>query len=330
MRRGFCTSDADGAGEPFAYCSFPLNAAGGRAHHDAQIFARCLDVEVLRAQGGVSTVHLVAGSKAQAKAIFALAEGDTSAVCLLAWSGMDDELLWASLADAALGADWVPVAEWVDGEVGVRALLVRPKHASFHSRLSLLSGAPWAMLAGAAFMILLADLDSEEAFEVIDMNTLALLFGASLLSANLEACQIQQQLIESLVKDSAPKMIVKLSLMAMVMSWIITNDGSSLIISPVALRALRRRPELPKLPIMLAVSSSANIGSALLLSGNPQNILVDEFSRESGLTFGGYMVWALVPTALSMILNTVMLLFFLKKGYPMFCCCTREKKIDGD
>ena len=107
-----------------------------------------LDAEVLRAQGGVGTVHLVAGSKAQTKAGFALAEADTLAVCLLVSSGMNDEPLWSSLADAALGADWVPVAEWVDGEARVRALLVRPNHAGFHSQLSLLSGAPWTMLAG--------------------------------------------------------------------------------------------------------------------------------------------------------------------------------------
>ena len=78
-----------------------------------------LDAEVLRAQGGVGTVHLVAGSKAQTEAGFALAEGGASAVCLLAISGMNDELLWSSLAGAALRADWVPVAEWVDGDAGV-------------------------------------------------------------------------------------------------------------------------------------------------------------------------------------------------------------------
>ena len=103
----------------------------------------------MRAQGGNGTVHLIAGTEAQTRAGFAKAESDASAVFLLACSKVDDVLLWASLADSALEADWVPVAEWVDGEAGrVRALLVRPEHARFHSRLSLLSGAPWAMLAG--------------------------------------------------------------------------------------------------------------------------------------------------------------------------------------
>ena len=93
-------------------------------------------------------MHLVAGSKAQTKAGFALAEADASAVCLLASSEVNDELLWLSLSVAALGADRVPLAEWVDGNAGVRALLVRPAHAKFCSRLSLLSGTPRTLLAG--------------------------------------------------------------------------------------------------------------------------------------------------------------------------------------
>ena len=68
---------------------------------------------------------------------------------LLVCSKKADDLLWTTLADLALEADWVPVAEWVDDEAGlVRALLVRPGLAGFQSRLFLLSGAPWILQAG--------------------------------------------------------------------------------------------------------------------------------------------------------------------------------------
>eukprot|EP00808_Paulinella_micropora_P008412 g12472.t1 len=195
--------------------------------------------------------------------------------------------------------------------------LIQPSSLPFLA----LVGRPWSMLAGACFMILLSDLSSEEAFKAIDLNTLALLFGASLISANLEACQIQRNLIDALMKDPSEKICLKLSLIAAAMALIITNDGSSLIVSPVALKLLQKRPELPRLPIMLAVSSAANIGSALFLSGNPQNILVSLFSKESGLTFTGYMLWAAIPTVISMVINSLMLLFLLKNGYPFLCCC---------
>eukprot|EP00457_Paulinella_chromatophora_P002057 gb/GEZN01002061.1/.p1 GENE.gb/GEZN01002061.1/~~gb/GEZN01002061.1/.p1 ORF type:complete len:702 (-),score=97.14 gb/GEZN01002061.1/:462-2567(-) len=197
--------------------------------------------------------------------------------------------------------------------------LIQPSSMPFLAMV----GRPWSMLAGACFMILLSDLSSEEAFVVIDLNTLALLFGASLISANLEACQIQRQLIDGLMKDSADKVVIKLSIIAACMSLVITNDGSSLIVSPVALKLLQKRPELPKLPIMLAVSSSANLGSSLFLSGNPQNILVDNFSSSSGLTFSSYMMWACVPTLICMVVNILLLLFLLKNAYPFLCCCVK-------
>lgn len=178
------------------------------------------------------------------------------------------------------------------------------------------------MLAGASFMIMLADMGSEDAFEAIDLNTLALLFGASLISANLEACKIQKQFIDSLSAEPKEKLIVKLGIIATLMSFFITNDGSSLIISPVALRVLNKRPDLPKLPIMLAVSSAANIGSALLLNGNPQNILVDQYSGDT-VSFSAYMGYASIPTLVSLVINTFMLLFLLKKGYTFLCCCLK-------
>eukprot|EP00457_Paulinella_chromatophora_P002408 gb/GEZN01002413.1/.p1 GENE.gb/GEZN01002413.1/~~gb/GEZN01002413.1/.p1 ORF type:complete len:565 (+),score=75.40 gb/GEZN01002413.1/:83-1696(+) len=203
--------------------------------------------------------------------------------------------------------------------LATQVALIQPSGLPFLAKV----GRPWSMLAGACFMIMLADMTSEEAFEAIDLNTLALLFGASLLSANLEACQIQKQIIDNLMAASPEMLVLKMSIIACCMSWIITNDGSSLIISPVALKILHRRSELPKLPIMLAVSASANIGSALLLNGNPQNILVDQFSGDD-LSFSAYMTWACVPTVLSMVVNTLLLLFLLKKAYPFLCCCVKS------
>ena len=108
-----------------------------------------LDSVVVRGREGTGTVHLVSGSEAQTRAGLAAAEGDSSAVGLLACAKVGGALLWASLAGLPLGVDWVLVAEWTDCEAGlVRALLVRPRSAMLHSRLCLLSGKPWVPLAG--------------------------------------------------------------------------------------------------------------------------------------------------------------------------------------
>eukprot|EP00808_Paulinella_micropora_P029409 g43884.t1 len=233
-------------------------------------------------------------------------------LALMCFVGFVVTVLLGTLDMGLIAKDATMIATFFATQVA----LIQPSGLPFLAKV----GRPWSMLAGACFMIMLADMSSEEAFVAIDLNTLALLFGASLLSANLEACQIQKQMIDHLMNASAEMLIIKISLIACVMAWIITNDGSSLIISPVALKILHRRPELPKLPIMLAVSASANIGSALLLNGNPQNILVDQFS-EDDLTFSAYMVWASLPTFLCMAINCGLLLFLLKKSYPFLCCC---------
>eukprot|EP00808_Paulinella_micropora_P011311 g69771.t1 len=242
-------------------------------------------------------------------------ERRTSMAAVVAFVGF---LATVALGTYELGLDFKS-ATMIVTFVATQIALIQPSSLPFLARV----GRPWSMLSGACFMILLSDVESDAAFVAIDLNTLALLFGASLISANLEACQIQRNLIEALERDSGHRICIKLCLISAALALVITNDGSSLIVSPVALKLLQKRPELPKLPIMLAVCSSANIGSALFLSGNPQNILVHSFSHDSGLTFTGYMLWALVPTLLSMAINTFLLFFLLKNGSPLLCCCLK-------
>ena len=108
-----------------------------------------LDDALQRAQGGAGSVHLVSGSEVQTRAGLSRVEADAAAVCVLACSKKTDGLLWASLAAFALDKDWVPMAEWADAEAGLAlALLVRPGLDVAPSRLPLLSGVPWTMLAG--------------------------------------------------------------------------------------------------------------------------------------------------------------------------------------
>ena len=107
-----------------------------------------LDDALQRTQGGAGSVPLVSGSKVQTRAGLSRVEADTSAVCVLACSKKADGLLWASLTAFALDEDCVPMAEWADDDAGLAlALLVRPGLEVAHSRLPLLSGVPWTMLA---------------------------------------------------------------------------------------------------------------------------------------------------------------------------------------
>jgi Na+/H+ antiporter NhaD/arsenite permease-like protein len=78
-----------------------------------------------------------------------------------------------------------------------------------------------------------------------------------------------------------------------VLSAFFVNDIICLAMVPFTLLATRRMGLKP-LPYLLAVATSANIGSVATITGNPQNMLIGSFS---GLTYR-YFLWRLGPVAL--------------------------------
>ena len=70
--------------------------------------------------------------------------------------------------------------------------------------------------------------------------------------------------------------------------------------------AVIRRGKLPLLPYLIALATSANIGSVATLVGNPQNMIIGHFSR---IPFSQFSV-ALVPAAIiGLAINFVILRF---------------------
>ena len=56
--------------------------------------------------------------------------------------------------------------------------------------------------------------------------------------------------------------------------------------------------QLDPVPYLLGLACAANVGSALTLIGNPQNMLIGESLR---LSFGGYLREAAVPVLLGLV-----------------------------
>ena len=72
----------------------------------------------------------------------------------------------------------------------------------------------------------------------------------------------------------------------------LVNDTICLVLTPLVI-AVIRRGELPMLPYLIALATSANIGSVATLVGNPQNMIIGHFSR---IPFAQFSL-ALAPTA---------------------------------
>src|SRR5262249_14988694 len=84
------------------------------------------------------------------------------------------------------------------------------------------------------------------------------------------------------------------------------NDTICLVMTPLLL-VVARRASLPAVPFLLALATSSNVGSAMTITGNPQNMLIGQSSH---WTWAGFAL-RMVPIGLicllvnGFILNTV-------------------------
>jgi Na+/H+ antiporter NhaD/arsenite permease-like protein len=91
-------------------------------------------------------------------------------------------------------------------------------------------------------------------------------------------------------------LLALLILLSGVLSAVLANDIVCLAMTPVLIEGCAKR-NLPPLPFLLALACSANIGSAVTLIGNPQNMLI---GQSLGLSFSGYLLDSVVPSALGL------------------------------
>ena len=91
---------------------------------------------------------------------------------------------------------------------------------------------------------------------------------------------------------SPPALLFWLILVAGALSALLANDIVCLAMAPLLIEGCLRR-RLDPVPFLLALACASNVGSAMTLIGNPQNMLIGESLR---LSFGGYLLDASVPS----------------------------------
>ena len=92
-------------------------------------------------------------------------------------------------------------------------------------------------------------------------------------------------------------MLGALIVIVAVLSAVFSNDIICLAMAPVLIDVCLAR-RLDPVPFLLALACSANVGSALTLIGNPQNMLLGEKLQ---LSFSGYLLEAAVPVVLGLV-----------------------------
>jgi Na+/H+ antiporter NhaD/arsenite permease-like protein len=182
-------------------------------------------------------------------------------------------------------------------------------------RLAILPiGRPAGALAGAVAMVAVGALTPEQSFAAIDYDTLALLLGMMLLSVYLERSGSFARLTAGLLRrfNRPMSLLMALSVGAAGLSAFLVNDTVCLFATPLVVR-ICVAARLPFSPFLLALASSANIGSAATLVGNPQNMIIGGMS---GLGFLPFMTAALPAVAVALAINLGLLWALFRGRLP--------------
>ena len=161
-------------------------------------------------------------------------------------------------------------------------------------------------LLGGMLMVIFQVITAKQAYDAIDLQILGLLFGNMVFSVYLERADMFKYLGKLLSWKSrgAKDLICRVCLISAISSAFFTNDTTCVVLTEFVLK-IARQHNLPPHPFLLALASSANIGSAATPIGNPQNLVI---AVQSKISFGNFLKGILPAMIMGVIVNALLLL----------------------
>jgi Na+/H+ antiporter NhaD/arsenite permease-like protein len=155
---------------------------------------------------------------------------------------------------------------------------------------------PAASLLGAVAMVAIGGLPLREAYAAIDLDVIVFLLGVLLHTAYLDVGGFFDWAAARVVRRarSAHALLGAIVLASGILSAFFINDTICLVLTPLVLAAIRPLGLTPT-PFLLALAMAANVGSAMTIIGNPQNMLVGVASQIGFARFTA----ALAPASLA-------------------------------
>ncbi len=149
-------------------------------------------------------------------------------------------------------------------------------------------------VVGATALVVARAVPLDRAFEAIDLDTLALLFGMMVLNANLRIAGFFDAVAARMARRAtSPRRLLALVVLAAgSLSALFLNDTIVIVFTPLVIE-VARAAGLHPVPFLVAVATAANVGSLATIVGNPQNMLI---GVASGIPFTRFL-GVLAPVA---------------------------------
>lgn len=183
---------------------------------------------------------------------------------------------------------------------------------------------PSAAFFGAVAMILFGVISFEEAVLSIDFNTIALLLGMMIVIAVLELDGFFTLIADktiSLSKTSNQLLIIIVFITGIASAFLV-NDAVVLLFTPVIIQ-ICRSAKLNPVPYLIAEIMASNVGSAMTITGNPQNILI---GMQSGISYSKFIFHLLPVSLIGMLVIVLVIKFFFKNDFMKNSQLTFTKK----
>lgn len=168
---------------------------------------------------------------------------------------------------------------------------------------------PSGVTIGSTLLLLTGVLSIREAFSFIDWEVITFLLGMMVMIAYLEFAGFFKWVALWLIRSSGStdRLLLSTIIASAGLSAFFVNDTICLLLTPILLRATGYL-HLNPLPYLIAIATASNIGSALTITGNPQNMYI---GIQSGISFLRFFVMMLVPvtTGLGILYGLIRLLF---------------------
>src|SRR5438477_8459823 len=166
---------------------------------------------------------------------------------------------------------------------------------------------PAAALLGAVLMVSTGVVTPERAYRAVNYDTIVLLLAMMLIAAYLYLAHFFEWAADAVLQfaHTPARLLFYVALTSGILSALLVNDTICVMLTPLLI-AVIRRGKLPMLPYLIALATSANIGSVATLVGNPQNMIIGHFSHISFAQFSR----TLAPAAiLGLAINFTILRF---------------------
>ncbi|MEM3159310.1 MAG: SLC13 family permease [Nitrososphaera sp.] len=173
-----------------------------------------------------------------------------------------------------------------------------------------------AMLIGAALMVGLQVTSIQGAYDAVNLEVIAFLFGMfSIVSALERAGVLKMIAMKMLSWARTPSQLLMAFVVGMgVLSAFLVNDTIALLGIPLAIHVAKHAGIKPAV-LLLALAFGITVGSVMTPIGNPQNLLI---AIDSGfdLPFRTFLFYLAAPTVANLFVTYFILKLYFRKELP--------------